>query len=72
MDRRMFIKSAAGGLLVVTLIPTALAASHERSERAMHRTPRYRIHGNKRLGCSGFDFPDDPAVLESGLFMPSL
>ncbi len=72
MDRRKFIKSAAGGLLVVTLLPTALAASHERSERAMHKATRYRIHGNKKLGCSGFDFPDDPAILESGLFMPSM
>ena len=72
MDRRKFIKSAASGLLVVTLVPTALAASHGRSERAMHKTPRYRIHGNKKLGCSGFDFPDDPATLESGLFMPSM
>jgi hypothetical protein len=72
MNRRKFIKSAAGGMLVVTLIPTAFAASHGRSEGDMHKTPRYRIHGNKKLGCSGFDFPDDPAILESGLFMPSM
>jgi len=72
MDRRKFIKSAAGGLLAVALIPRAFASPNEVSEGTGGRALRYRICGSKKLGCSGFDFPDDPHILENGLFMPSM
>ncbi len=71
MNRRSFIKSIAGGLAAVSLAPYSLAGAHVSREINTGRPSRYRIHGNKKLGCSGFDFPDDPKIIESGRFMPS-
>ncbi len=72
MNRRDFIRFAAGGLAAVAVMPTSLISSNERRMKITRQAARYRIHGNKRLGCSGFDFPDDPDILETGLFMPSM
>ena len=72
MDRRSFIRSAAGSLAVLLLAPSVPAGTYPFGRTSSRLTPRYRIHGNKKLGCSGFDFPDDPDIIDNGLFMPSL
>ncbi len=74
MDRRKFLKAmgtATAAAAVAPLIPLGTLNGAESSSRG-NRTARYMIHGNKKLGCSGFDFPDDQTVINTGLFMPSL
>lgn len=72
MNRRDFIKIAAGGVFAAAVTPCGLMAQSRGRMRTDLESARYRIRGNKRLGCSGFDFPDDPDILENGYFMPSL
>jgi hypothetical protein len=75
MNRRDFLKTAGiatGGFLAMTVVGTSVASSTEQRRPISRCSPRYHIHGNKRLGCSGFDFPDDPDILETGAFMPQL
>lgn len=75
MNRRDFLKTAGiatGGVIAMTLVGTSVASPTERHRPVSRCIPRYRIHGNKKLGCSGFDFPDDPGILETGAFMPHL
>jgi hypothetical protein len=72
MNRRRFIGFAAGGLLAAVLAPSSLASPVTQPTRVKRGPTRYRIHGNKKLGCSGFGFPEDPDVLENGLFMPTM
>lgn len=74
MDRREFLKTmgtATAAAAVAPLIPFGAVDAAESSKRS-NSTLRYTIHGNKKLGCSGFDFPDDPTIIDTGLFMPSL
>jgi len=70
MNRRDFIKSSATLTAGVLFFAPRFARSHETLRTEGARRFGYRIHGNKKLGCSGFDFPDDPEILSSGRFMP--
>lgn len=75
MNRREFLKTAGvatGGVFAMTIVGTSVAFTAEQHRAASRSTQRYRIYGNKKLGCSGFDYPDDPEILETGTFMPHL
>jgi hypothetical protein len=74
MDRREFLKTmgtVTAAAAVAPLIPFGAVDAAESFKRS-NSTSRYVIHGSKKLGCSGFDFPDDPTIIDTGLFMPSL
>jgi hypothetical protein len=71
MNRRDFIISGATISAGILLLTPGLARSFEDPSRNRLPLRGYRMHGNKRLGCAGFDFPDDPSLLESGQFMPN-
>ena len=74
MDRRKFLMTmgtATAAAVVAPLIPFGALNAAESSNRS-NKNPRYVIHGSKKLGCSGFDFPDDPTIIDTGLFMPSM
>jgi len=73
MQRRDFLKTAAmttGGTLFLISTPTILRGADPRTAKNIQPPMRFTIHGNKRLGCSGFDFPNDPSILDTGKFMP--
>ena len=72
MDRRDFLILAgwtSAAAIALSLAPVSMSASAGvvRRDRPI---PRTMLHGSKRLGCSGHDFPFDESVLESGQFMP--
>ena len=72
MKRRTFVKMIGTASVAAIAMPylPAFAGGATTTNGAAIQSQRYRIHGNKRLGCSGFDFPDDPAILDNGKFMP--
>ena len=75
MRRREFIRiigTASAAVIVAPVIPSVSKASTRNCTGTARHLPRYRIYGNKKLGCSGFDFPDDPDIIENGRFMPSI
>ncbi|MBU1320453.1 MAG: hypothetical protein KKG33_14945 [candidate division Zixibacteria bacterium] len=74
MRRRAFIKMIGTASVAAVTVPylPAFAESVSRTRSASIQTSRYRIQGNKKLGCSGFDFPDDPDIIDNGYFMPKV
>ena len=74
MRRRAFIKMIGTASVAAVALPylPAFAESVTRQRSAGIHTSRYRIQGNKKRGCSGFDFPDDPEVILTGHFMPQI
>ncbi|MFH1891056.1 MAG: hypothetical protein ABIK83_00055 [Candidatus Zixiibacteriota bacterium] len=74
MRRRAFIKMIGTASVAAVTVPylPAFAESVSRTRSAAVQSSLYRIQGNKKLGCSGFDFPDDPEIIDSGHFMPQV
>jgi len=74
MRRRAFIKMIGTASVAAAAVPylPAFAESVSRQRSKAIQSSRYRIQGNKKLGCSGFDFPDDPYIIDSGYFMPQV
>lgn len=73
MQRRDFLRSAVaatGSAVLLSATPALLAGSSERSRFTRQPRSQFTLHGNKRLGCAGLDFPDDPSLLDTGQFMP--
>jgi hypothetical protein len=75
MKRRDFMQllgTASAAAAVMSLVPVVSSAAESGTAPCSAAQSRYMIHGNKKLGCSGFDFPDDPAIIDNGLFMPRM